>query len=728
MITMMDRPIGRVPEIPPLPPFVTPEELLADALPLLDPPSRMTVADAAEAFVHVPIAGSWGKFDRMVTPYMVEPGNITQSRRFGAVVLVGPAQSGKTMVLQTVAAHAIMCQPDPIQIIHMTKSDADAWVEEKLDPMIENSPFLVERLGKGRDDSTFSRKRFKGMRLTIGYPVPNQLSSRTQRGVLLTDYDHMPQRLGPKDSPEGSPFKMAESRIRTYMSRGFIFAESTPAFPVTDETFRFDPLAPHLFPRVSAGIVNLYNDGTRGRWYWECRDCGELYEPRFDRLHYDPTLEPAEAGAKAHMECPHCHCLTSHLHKVELNRAALAGRGGWLHEGTRILERADGTKYRELVPIDDSSVRATETASYALNGAAAAFSSWSQLVKRYETERRKFEMFDDSADFAKVHYTEIGVPWAPHAFADDDDLTVATLRDKLKAAERKIAPSWARFITVSIDTNGSWFAVMVTAWGIDGTRMPLDRFDLREPPETAPRARDSEGRMRALDPGKHVKDADVLLDLADVVYEVQGERYGLKPIALTLDFNGPAGWSDNAEKFWRARKRDGDGGKWFLSIGRSGFKQRDRVWHEAPERGSKGKAARGIKLLNMAVDRIKDTVLAALGREDGEAGAYPLPSWFEEERLSEILAERRGDNGYEKKPGVVRNETLDLSVQAQATAEHLGLNRINPEAPPFWAEIGPGNPHAVQLDLVEPKGDETPPAPNPDPEPPRPRRIKYLGR
>ncbi|MGC9449676.1 major capsid protein [Cereibacter johrii] len=182
--------------------------------------------------MRVPVQGNWVPFDRAVTPYTVEPADMTQSRRFKAVVFLGPSQSGKSQMMQSVSAHAVTCAPGPVQVIHMTKTDADAWVEEKLDPTILNSPALRERLGTGRDDSTFSRKRFKGMRLTIGYPVPNQLSSRSQRLVMLTDYDHMPQKLGPKDSPEGSPFGMALQRIRTFMSRGCVLAESSPAFPV----------------------------------------------------------------------------------------------------------------------------------------------------------------------------------------------------------------------------------------------------------------------------------------------------------------------------------------------------------------------------------------------------------------------------------------------------------------------------------------------------------------
>ncbi|MBT9386964.1 phage terminase large subunit family protein [Pseudooceanicola sp. CBS1P-1] len=717
MVMMADR-AASVLHIPPLPAWRAPTEILADSLPLLDPPSRITVTDAAERHLRVPIAGDWRSFDRQVAPYTVEPADVTQSRRFKAVCFVGPSQSGKTQMLMTVAAHAITSAPDPVQVIHMTKTDADAWVEEKLNPAIRNSPEIHERLGRGRDDDTFSRKRFRGMRLAIGYPVANQLSSRSQRLVLMTDYDHMKQILGPKDAPEGSPYGMARQRIRTFMSRGCVLLESTPAFPVTDPEWRPGLLNPHELPPVSGGIVRIYNEGTRGRWYWECRNCGELFEPHFTRLLYDDGLEPAEAGAQAQMECPHCGELYAHRHKVELNRRALAGQGGWLHEGTRIGE--DG--HRALVRIDDPALRATDVASYSLNGAAAAFASWEGLVSAYELARRQAETFGDYTELSRVFFTDRAEPFLRPSETDGAALTTTQLREAAVTLPRGVAPGWTRFLTVSVDVQGNRFEVLVMAWGLQGERIVIERFAISQPPDHAPRAKNEDGRYRLLDPGRYGEDADALLDLASRAWPVEGQPWALTPAALVIDFNGPPGWSDKAEAFWRARRRDGQGHLWFLSIGRGGFHQRDRVWHEAPERGSRGRKARGIKLLNMAVDRLKDSVLAALGRMERGMGAQHLPDWLETEALAELLAEERGLKGYTKKQGVTRNETLDLSVQALALAEHKGLNRMNPEAPPDWAVLGPQNVHAV---ATEEKRRADPP-----PEPPRavPAQINFLKR
>ena len=99
----------------------------------------------------------------------------------------------------------------------------------------------------------------------------------------------------------------------------------------------------------------------------------------------------------------------------------------------------------------------------------------------------------------------------------------------------------------------------------------------------------------------------------------------------------------------------------------------------------------------MAVDRLKDSVTAALLRPVSEPRSFPLPEFLEDHHLEEFCAEERSDKAWQKKAGKVRNESLDLSVQAQALAEHKGLRRINPESPPNWAQLGDTNPHCIRV-------------------------------
>lgn len=664
----------------PLPPFASIGPVLRRALQALRPARRMTVTEAAEATMMVNAQGRWVPFDRMVAPYMVEPADMMASRRWRELVFVGPARASKTLgLLQAGINYAITCDPCPVHVTHMSKLKGQEWSEDELAPMIRNSPKLADRQGLGGSDRNIFSKRFiGGAKIGIGWPTSDNWRGRTSQFEFITDLDSMKTNI----DGEGTPFILASKRPETLGSRGMAVAESSPGHPILNEGWVAE--SPHEMPPCE-GIVGLYNGGTRARWYWECPHCHELFEPRIDRLHYDPTLPPSKAGEEAMMLCPAegCGSLIGRDQKLTLNQRALQGHGGWLHE----------TDDGRLVGVHDPEIRSVSRLSYALNGAAAAFASWATIITKFEVAKRHAETMGEEMDMKVVVNTDIGLPFRPRMGDEEGGLTLARLREGQREMERGMAPAWGRFITVSVDVQGSYFVAQVMAWGQDGMRTIIDRFALATPPEEAPAAKD-----RALDPGRYFEDWAVLEGLSERVYPVDGADYGLLPLALVVDFHGAPGVSDNAEKFLRGRRKAGQGSLWFVSRGWGGFQQRSRVWYETPERASNGKRARSIKILNIAVDRLKDTVVAALGQKEAGMGAFPLPRWLPEEALIEFTAERRTAKKWEKRPGMVRNESLDLSVQGQALAEHRGIGRINWDMPvPDWAELGPANLRAVRL-------------------------------
>ncbi|WP_198670810.1 phage terminase large subunit family protein, partial [Oceanicella sp. SM1341] len=105
------RTLQEIIRLPPLPPLAEPRAELARALPALTPPERITVTEAAAKYMRIQVAGQWQDYDPRVAPYMVEPQDLTTSRRFRRLVFVGPSQSGKSQMLMACAAHAICCDP-----------------------------------------------------------------------------------------------------------------------------------------------------------------------------------------------------------------------------------------------------------------------------------------------------------------------------------------------------------------------------------------------------------------------------------------------------------------------------------------------------------------------------------------------------------------------------------------------------------------------------------------
>jgi len=661
-----------------LPPYTDPRLALLRALPALRPAKRISVTEAAEASMMVRVNDQWQPFRRDVTPYMTEPTDMIASRKYRGLVFCGPSQSGKTQMLQAAVAWTIDANPGRIALFQMTRDAAQEFERNKLMPMVLNSPVLEARQGTGQGARTIFQKLFKGgTQLTLDWPTVTKLSSATIRLVLGTDYDHFPESI----EGEGDAYSMMRARARSYMSRGMVVVESSPGAPIIDESWR--PKTPHDCPPVRYGVLALYPQGTRGRWYWPCPHCEEMFPPRFDLLRYPDSADLVEAGEAAEMSCPKCGGLFGHHLKRQLNAA-----GVWLHE----------TGAAGLAPIDSDDVRRTDTLSYWLDGTAAAFSSWSELVLQFEQAKARFDATGDEEALKTAMNTGQAQPYLPRTATSENEVTVQGLKDKAKGVDtpKGTAPAWTRYLTVSVDTQGNRFDVGVTAWGDNGRHQPIDRFELHTPPEGLPGSRD-----RSLRPFDIAEDWAVLEPLAERAWPVEGQGWAIRPIAIAVDMHGGGSTTENAYKFYRGRRKAGQAWLWHLTRG-SGGQHSDRVWLKEPERVSGGKRSRrrvasDIRIMNIATDRLKDAVATSLRVTEDVRNRCILPEWMTEQQLLEFTSERHTLKGWEKRPGMVRNESLDHLVQARALHIHLGGEKLDAASPPDWALNSGANMRAVML-------------------------------
>lgn len=665
----------------PLPPYADPRSALKIAIPALRPPENISVTGAAEKYMRVNVGGSWQPFRRDTTPYMVEPADMTVSRKYQGIAFCGPSQAGKTQMLLSVSVYAIMCDPCRLALFQMTRDAASEFERNKLAPTIRNSPAIRERQASGRGADNMHQKIFTGgTQMTLDWPVISKLSSHTIKWCLGTDYDRFPESV----DGEGDAYTLMRARNRAYMSRGTTLVESSPGAPIVDEGWRAKTI--HDCPPVKYGILSLYPLGTRARWYWRCQDCEKEFSPTFKLLKYPSDLSPAEAGKRAEMQCPNCGVLIGHHKKRELN---ISGR--WLHES------ADG---KSAVPIDDPNIRQTDMLSYWLDGTAAAFSTWAGLVTQYEQALSTFELTGDEESLKSALNTGQAQPYLPRGLLSGSEVTLQGLKDKTSAAPeaKGIAPSWSRYVIVSVDVQGNRFVVGVTAWGQHGRHQPIDRFELHTPPNDAPKS----AQDRTVRPFEIAEDWSVLDCLAEMSWKVDGQGYELQAIAIGVDMHGGGATTENAYRFYRQRKKLGQQKRWFLTRGYGG-KQTDRVWLKAPERShnKKRRAASDIHILNIATDRLKDAVTTSIRLEDAGQNYCGIPGWMEEAHLLEFTAEMRTEKGWRTRKGMKRNESLDHLVQARAIHIYLKGENINWDLPPLWATGGMDNPFAVGLDPQE---------------------------
>lgn len=655
----------------PLPAPRDPRDALAKALPSLAPPRRVSVVDAAENHMRVKINEQWSQFRRDTVPYMIEPMEMATSRDYRALVFAGPSRSSKTMMLNSVWAHSITCDPCRVGIYFDERTTRDSFEMDTFSPIVRNSPDLADRKARGRGSDTQDSKLFRGgSHITLDIATASRMQERTLRLALCTEFD----RYGSSIDGEGAPMVLLLARTFMAGSRGMVIVESSPRAPITDETTV--SADPHVAPTVEYGVFSLFPNSTQGRLYWPCPSCGGWFVPRYDFLDFPQSADPVEAGAMAKMRCPKCKDTFGHDLKAELNANAQ-----WLHMSR------DG----KPVSIDSGEVRETEMLGYWLDGTQAAFMPWSDIVAKTLEAEAAFATTGDEDQLRAVINTRHGAAYKPRAGAGADvSIEDLETKAKLTSGTRGVAPSWTRFILIAVDTQGTYFSVGVYAFGADGRRQPIDRFDLNTPPSVQEGA-----AQKVLKPGMYADHWKVLDFLETKRWAVEGGEWELGAVAAVVDMQGEMATSANAYKFKRRRTRAGKGRFWYLSRGRRTRERRARVWLARPESSSarsKRRAAKDIEILNMETDLLKDAATAGLLMTEDGPNYCHVPDWMTKEELLEFTAERRDEKGnWDKRPGFVRNESLDHAVQAQALFIILGGERLRSDEMPDWARLDLGN-------------------------------------
>lgn len=674
----------------PLPPYRDPRDALAKALPSLAPPKKVSVVEAAEASMRVNINNSWTRFRRDTVPYMIEPMNMSTSRDYRAMVFVGPSRSGKTMLLNAIWNHAIICDPARIGFYVDERATRDSYERNTFSPIVRNSPDLAAKRATGRGSDTIESKIFEGgTHITLDPVSGSRLQERSLGKALGTEFDQ----YGPDIDGEGEPLNLMLGRTYMAGSRGMAVIESSPRAPEMDESE--DSADPHTAPKVKYGVFSHYPNTTRGRLYWPCSCCGAVFVPNYYMLVFPDSADDQEAGQAAQMRCPHCRELISPDYRLEM-----LAESDWMHMGVE----------GKPVTLQSGDVIDTDMLGYWLDGTQAAFMPWADIVVKMRQAERAFATTGDESQLRSVVNTRIGAAYRPRA-GSGGEISVEELRKKaaVTPSDIAVAPEWTAFIVISVDTQSTYFSVGVTAWGLDGRRQPIDRFDLNTPPSSK-----DGGAKRVLKPGLYADDWAVLDALETKRWRVAGSDWELGAVAATVDMQGEKATTDNAYKFLRRRRADGKGNFWHLSRGRGLTKKkefRDRVWQARPETASnkskKRRAAKDIVILNMATDRLKDSVSAGLLMEEVGPNYTFVPDWMTDEQLIEFTAERRDDLGHwSKRPGFVRNESLDHMVQALATFIVIGGERLDQDSPPDWARLDMSNPFARFVGEFEDKPEE----------------------
>ena len=649
---------------------------------LLKPPKRVTVSEAIEKSMRViGPSGSWIPWDRTATPYMVEPLNELNSREFDAVIFSGPARTGKTQALiDGWVAYDVLYDPSDFLIVQISQDKAAEFSKKRIDRMFSHSPELRDCLSPRHHDNNIHDKIFRaGNYLKIGWPSKNILASTDYRRVAITDYD----RISPDVDGEGEAFGLGKKRTQVFMSRGMALAEGSPGFEVTDFDWKPKTSEPHAAPPTQ-GILSLFNLGDRRVLYWQCPECQSYFPSLFKYLRWnEQETDLLAASEQVTCICPCCGF--SDIPPSCKNDMIQTSR--WPKEGQTV------NKHGEYEGVG----RRSRTASFWMEGPAAAFQTWQQLVYNYLVAKEDFDNTGNQEKLKTTTNVDQGRPYQ-HIRADSKR-SPDRLRDRVDDTQTKRkVPEGVRFLIASVDVQAGKdrrFVVQVHGFGVGLESWVIDRYNIKKSD-----LKDDDGESLKIRPDSRPKDWDLLTRyILDKGYALDDDSGREMPVKLLVyDHGGEDGVSENAYQYYRRVKKKGQHRR--LMPVKGGSKgQTDKVkesWPDNTKRKDRKASATGdVPLYILGTNKLKDWAENLLGREESGEGMVHFPGWLGEWFFDELTYEERLTSGVWHKPGKGANEAWDLFCYALAGCVHLKAHRMNWDRPESWARDWDDNPNII---------------------------------
>jgi phage terminase large subunit GpA-like protein len=663
------------------------EEMVVATSAMVRPPERLSVSEAAAKYRVLNNPGSYvGPWNNNKAPYLVEPMDTLTSLDFTGVIFAGPARSGKSDLFINWMTHTAICDPADMLLVHMTKAAGADYSERDINRAFRHSREVGSRLLPGKQNNNVHDKRFSsGMNVLIRWPSITELSGKTVPRVWIMDYD----RIDDDIDGEGPAFQLGQKRTESFRRFGMTVAESSPGREIQNPNWI--RTTDHEAPPVS-GILGLYNQGDRRRWFWRCPQCHEAFEPTFETLTWDNSIKDhGQASRTVVMACPHDGYPIQPSMKSELN---IGGR--WIKEGMKW--NADGSI--------TGTPRQSKIASFWMFGPSAVFQTWESLVYNYLMAQEHFERTGDEGPLKKTVNTDQGNAYKPKKMES------SRLPEELKsrkedwggAKDEPVVPASVRFLVATIDVQARSFVVQVHGVGAGGDIYIIDMFKIRRADRID--EHDKNGERATIDPAAYAEDWNVLIEqVIERTYPLADDPTRVMAIKITgCDSGGREGVTVNAYNFWRALRDDylgrGHHRRFHLIKGDpTPTAPRRRMGYPDSNRRDRNSGARGdVPVEFFSPNLLKDQLAGMLGRTVPGGAMIHFPYWAENWLFTQLTNEVRTAKGWENK-AQRRNEAWDLAYYCLGLCLHpsIKLEHIDWGNPPSWAKEWEHNDLVVKI-------------------------------
>jgi phage terminase large subunit GpA-like protein len=376
----------------------------------MQPDADLTVSEWADKhrWLSSRAAAEPGRYRTARAPYLREimdalsPRHPAQRISFMKAAQVGATEAGNNWI-GFVIHHA----PGPMLAVLPTVEMAKRTSRGRIDPLIEDSPALKERVqpARSRDagNSMLSKEFPGGILVLTGANSATGLRSMPARYVFLDEVDAYPASA----DEEGDPVTLAEARTTTFAHRRKVFMVSTPTI------------------RGLSRIEREFEASDQRRYFVPCPHCGQRQWLQFERLRW----------AKGKPETAAYHCEGCERPIAEHHKTEMLARGDW---------RATATS------ADPNAIGFHLSALYSPIG----WKSWEQIARDWLAAQGSDEMLRAARN------TLLGETWVESGDAPEWQ----RLADRREAFPAQV-PMGGLFLTAGADVQKDRIEVDVWAWG-----------------------------------------------------------------------------------------------------------------------------------------------------------------------------------------------------------------------------------------------------------------------
>jgi phage terminase large subunit GpA-like protein len=385
-------------------------------------PMRVSEWAAANRILSEKASSEPGPWRNSRNPLLVEPMDCFSLRSpVRDVIACFPIQFGKSELECNVVGYTMCEVGGPIMVCLPAQVSYDKWIDQKLNPLIEETPAVRRVLSSTASRDAANRrgfKEFEGGQLYVehaGNPV--RLKSTSVRTLLLDEFSSFANSLRTGDDPE----QLVDGR--------------TSAFPATYKRLKVGTPEIKGVCRIDAAYYKL---SDQRRWNVPCPDCGHKQPLEWGGLHWTPD------ASHCWYACRECGVVIE-----EHQKDALIDRGEWIPENPDALVRGYHAN--------------------ALYHKMGRGPRWLDLVREWMAAQ------GDPAKLKTFINARLAEAWEDPAMrAVKHNIII----DRVEPLPLRPVPSWVLAITAGIDTQDDRLPVQILGWGRGLACWPIDYVEL----------------------------------------------------------------------------------------------------------------------------------------------------------------------------------------------------------------------------------------------------------